>query len=71
MANRGTDPAPPGTGVYFGSVPDYGLKIGDEGAKLSGVREGGPAHKAGLKEGDLIIKFGDLPIGPSTITWKA
>ena len=30
-----------------------------EGLQLNGVREGSPAAKAGLKAGDIIIKFGD------------
>jgi S1-C subfamily serine protease len=29
-----------------------------EGFKLSGVSDGSPAEKAGLKAGDIIIKFG-------------
>ena len=29
---------------------------------LSGVRAGSPAEKAGLKQGDIIIKFGDRSI---------
>ena len=33
-----------------------------EGVQLNGVREGSPAEKAGLKAGDIIIKFGDRVI---------
>jgi S1-C subfamily serine protease len=29
-----------------------------EGVALTGVREGSPAEKAGLKAGDIIIRFG-------------
>ena len=32
------------------------------GVKLSGVRAGGPADKAGLKGGDIIIEFGGQEI---------
>lgn len=42
--------------VYFGSRPSYTDNNG-EGVKLDGVSEGGPAEKAGLKEGDVIVKF--------------
>lgn len=42
--------------AYFGSRPNY-AKSNGEGVKLDGVSEGGPAEKAGLKEGDVIIKF--------------
>jgi S1-C subfamily serine protease len=30
--------------------------------KLSGVREGSPAAKAGLQGGDVIVKFGKVDI---------
>ena len=49
-----------GLRVYFGSVPDYAAMV--EGVQLNGVREGSPAEKAGLKAGDIIIKFGDRVI---------
>ncbi|HLV79683.1 MAG TPA: M28 family peptidase [Chthonomonadaceae bacterium] len=49
-----------GLSVYFGSVPDYAAQVA--GVQLSGVREGSPAEKAGLKAGDIIIKFGDRDI---------
>ena len=29
----------------------------DRGVKLAGVKEASPAEKAGLKEGDVIIRF--------------
>ncbi len=46
----------------LGVMPDYGHEAKD-GLSLAGVRDGGPAAKAGLKEGDLIVKVGGLPIG--------
>ena len=46
----------------LGVMPDYGHEAKD-GLSLSGVREGGPAAQAGLKEGDLIVKLGGQPIG--------
>jgi membrane-associated protease RseP (regulator of RpoE activity) len=45
---------------YFGSIPDYGGNA--EGLLLSGVVEGGPAEKGGLKGGDVVIKFGDSKV---------
>ncbi len=56
------DSAPKATGVYFGSVPDYSDEGSGDGARLSGVTEGGPAEKAGLKAGDVIIRFGGLTV---------
>ncbi len=43
--------------VYLGTIPDY-AETDVEGMKLSGVRKGGPAERAGLQAGDIIIKFG-------------
>lgn len=46
---------------YFGSIPDF---AGTEaGYAISGVSEGGPAQRAGLTGGDVIIKFGESKIG--------
>jgi aminopeptidase YwaD len=42
--------------VYFGSIPDYAAEV--EGVQIAGVREGSPAEKAGLKSGDIVVKFG-------------
>jgi hypothetical protein len=57
-------PRPAGTGrssgVYMGTVPDFGEQVG--GMKLAGVREGSPAAKAGLRAGDVIVKFGKIDI---------
>jgi Zn-dependent M28 family amino/carboxypeptidase len=46
--------------VYVGTMPDYAAEA--EGMKISGVRQGGPAEKAGLQGGDIIIKFGKFDI---------
>lgn len=45
---------------YFGSIPDFGGTT--EGYALSGVVEGGPAAKAGIIAGDVIVKLGDSKI---------
>lgn len=50
----------PGYGAYLGTVPDM---AGDAaGVKLSGVRGGSPAEKAGLQRDDIITQIGDMPI---------
>ena len=54
------DPARMTVRAYFGSIPDYNEE--DHGVKLSGVSEGGPAEKAGLKTGDLIVGFAGKPV---------
>lgn len=46
--------------LYLGTMPDYGADV--KGMKLAGVREGGPASLAGLKEGDIIIELGSKPV---------
>jgi Tol biopolymer transport system component len=46
-----------GMRAYLGTIPDYAQ--GDiKGVKLSGVSAIGPAGKAGLKGGDVIVKLG-------------
>ncbi len=42
--------------VTLGIVPDYSTNA--EGMAIMGVKEGGPGERAGLKAGDVIIKFG-------------
>ena len=49
-----------GYGAYLGTIPDYMQTEG--GVLLSGVRAGGPAEQAGLKEGDVIVKFDGVRI---------
>ncbi|MCY3552589.1 MAG: M28 family peptidase [Candidatus Poribacteria bacterium] len=46
--------------AYLGTIPDYTTE--GTGVKLSGVRAGGPADKAGLKGGDIIVQFGGQEI---------
>ena len=49
-----------GYGAYLGTIPDY-LKT-EGGVLLSGVRNGSPAEKAGLRGGDVIVKFDGVRI---------
>jgi hypothetical protein len=57
--------APAGRGggdrPYFGSVPDFSQD--KPGYALSAVTKDGPAEKAGIKGGDIIIQFGESKIG--------
>jgi Tol biopolymer transport system component len=46
--------------AYLGTIPDYATEV--SGVKLTGVRGGSPADKAGLKGGDIIIEFGGQKI---------
>jgi hypothetical protein len=53
-------PAPPagerrGNNSYLGTIPDF--KPVPRGVPLSGVTPGSPADKAGIKGGDVIIRF--------------
>ncbi len=43
----------------------FGLK-GPQGALVGSVQKGGPAAKAGLKPGDVIVKFDGKPIARSS-----
>ncbi|HYG77289.1 MAG TPA: PDZ domain-containing protein [Planctomycetota bacterium] len=46
---------------YLGTVPEYN-STGVTGVKLSGVRDGSPAQKAGLTGGDIIVGVGGAAI---------
>jgi hypothetical protein len=50
-----------GYGAYLGTIPDYMQTEG--GVLLQGVRAGSPAAQAGLKQGDVIVRFDDIAIG--------
>ncbi|WP_337865268.1 M28 family peptidase [Ignavibacterium sp.] len=49
-----------GSRVWIGTIPDFAGEV--DGYKLGGVTEGSPAALAGLKAGDIIIKFGEKKI---------
>ncbi len=46
--------------AYLGTIPDYATEVA--GVKISGVRAGAPADKAGLKGGDVIVELGSQKI---------
>lgn len=54
--------------LYFESPPDISV---DSGAVIAEVVSGSPAEKAGLRQGDVIIKFGDEEINTADELVKA
>jgi Tol biopolymer transport system component len=47
-----------GYGAYLGTIPDFtAMESATGGVKLSDVRSGGPADKAGIKGGDVIVEM--------------
>jgi S1-C subfamily serine protease len=50
-----------GYGPYFGVVPEFG-EGPSGGVRISGVRPGSPADKAGVRAGDVIVKFGGVDV---------
>lgn len=46
--------------AYTGTIPEYAAEA--EGLLLGGVMAGGPAEKAGLRKGDVIVEFGGSPV---------
>ena len=49
------------TRITTGTIPDYGAEI--EGLRLSGVMAGGPAQRAGLQGGDIIVEMAGVTVG--------
>jgi S1-C subfamily serine protease len=50
-----------GYGPFFGVVPDF-AEAERPGVRLGGVRPGSPADRAGVKAGDIIIRFAGLEV---------
>jgi hypothetical protein len=60
-----TGPRGGGYGAYFGVIPDFGGSGGEgprAGVRITGVRSGSPAEKAGLKGGDVIVRFAGVDV---------
>ncbi len=55
VADRG------GSRPYLGTIPDFANAA--EGYAIQGVAPDGPADKAGMKGGDVIVQFGESKIG--------
>ncbi len=49
-----------GYGPYFGSIPDFAEP--PRGVRFADITPGSPAGKAGLKAGDILIRFGADPV---------
>lgn len=49
------------TRITTGTIPDYGAEV--EGLRLSGVMAGGPAARAGLQAGDVIVEMAGVAVG--------
>lgn len=50
----------PAFSVTLGVVPDY--LFDGKGMRISGVKEDRPAIKAGMKEGDIVVKMGSVEV---------
>ncbi len=46
--------------VVFGSVPDYAFS--ERGVRFEDIRKGSPAAAAGVKAGDVLLRWGDTEI---------
>ena len=46
--------------VYVGTMPDYAYS--GDGFRITGTSPGSPADKAGLQEGDVIMRFGETDV---------
>lgn len=50
-----------GYGPVFGIVPGFG-DSGSPGVRITGVRPGSPAEQAGVRAGDVIVKFAGVDV---------
>lgn len=50
-----------GYGPFFGVIPDFG-EADRPGVRITGVRPGSPAEKAGVRAGDVIVRFAGVDV---------
>jgi len=50
----------PNMSVTLGVIPDY--MFDGKGMMISGVKEGRPAEKAGIQNGDIVLKMGEIEV---------
>ncbi|WP_279426345.1 M28 family peptidase [Anaeromyxobacter terrae] len=48
-------------GTYLGAIPDFAERA-EPGVALTGVRPGSPAERAGLGEGDVLLRLGTTKV---------
>ena len=58
--SSGNSASATGLRTYLGTMPDYG--VASDGVRLAGVSDGSPAARAGLREGDVIIRLAEKKI---------
>jgi hypothetical protein len=58
--SSGNSASATGLRTYLGTVPDYG--VASDGVRLAGVSDGSPAARAGLRQGDVIIRLAEKKI---------
>jgi peptidase M28-like protein/PDZ domain-containing protein/PA domain-containing protein len=51
-----------GYGPFFGVIPDFG-EAPQPGVRITGVRPGSPADKAGVQPGDVLVRFAGVSVG--------
>ena len=54
------EPVGGGYGPDFGSIPDFATST--KQVRFADVRDGSPAARAGLRRGDVLVRFGDADI---------
>jgi hypothetical protein len=50
-----------GYGTYLGAIPDFAERS-EPGVLLTGVRPGSPAERAGIREGDVLLRLGTTKV---------
>ncbi|MBI4271308.1 MAG: M20/M25/M40 family metallo-hydrolase [Candidatus Rokubacteria bacterium] len=50
-----------GYGPFFGLIPEFG-ETAAPGVRVGGVRPGSPAEQAGVRTGDVLVRFGGVTV---------